>query len=137
MNDILPKEELLLKLLNMTTSNHDHEVLVAIRKANELLTANKWSWEKLLKNKIKVVEDPFKNLTTPGEGLFGTPKTSRGYGQWPAGSFSSPPPKPAPTPPRAAAPKPAAPPPRATRPKRQRGTLDDVLTDQDLRDLTF
>lgn len=41
--------ELLLKLLRMTTSQHDGEALVAIRKANAMLAAEKKDWEDLLK----------------------------------------------------------------------------------------
>lgn len=65
MADILPKEELLRKMLNMTTSDNDGQALVAIRKANELLAAAGWSWDKLLAGKIKVIESPFKDMPNP------------------------------------------------------------------------
>lgn len=63
----LPKEELLRKMLNMTTSDNDGQALVAIRKANALLSAAGWSWDKLLAGKIKIVESPFKNVPNPGK----------------------------------------------------------------------
>lgn len=68
MNEKVPKEELLLKMLNMTTSDNEGVTLVAIRKANELLTSAGWSWEKLLTAKITVVADPFASLATPKAG---------------------------------------------------------------------
>lgn len=55
----LPKQELLIKLMGMTGSSSDGEALVAIRKANDLLRAAGWDWEKVLRGKIKVVENPF------------------------------------------------------------------------------
>jgi len=66
----LPKQELLIKILNMTTSDNDNTALVAIRRANEFLGKNNWSWEKLITAKIKVVEDPFKNINVPQSGNF-------------------------------------------------------------------
>lgn len=64
MSEPLPKQELLIKLLKMTTAG-DAEALVAIRKANELLTSAGWDWEKLIHGKIVVVGDPFASLQTP------------------------------------------------------------------------
>ncbi len=61
----LPRQELLAKMLRMTTSDNDNVALVAIRKANELLRANGWDWDKLLKGKITIVEDPFKSISDP------------------------------------------------------------------------
>lgn len=55
----LPKQDLLLKLLRLTESDTDGEALSAIRKANALLKANKWDWEKLLRGKITIIADPF------------------------------------------------------------------------------
>lgn len=57
----LQKQDLLLKMLNMTTSDNDGVALVAIRKCNTLLQASGWTWEKLLAGKITIVEDPFKS----------------------------------------------------------------------------
>lgn len=65
MADELPREELLRKMLNMTTSDNDGQALVAIRKANKLLSDAGWSWDKLLAGKIKIVESPFKNMPNP------------------------------------------------------------------------
>lgn len=64
---VLPKEELLRKMLNMTTSDNDGQALVAIRKANELLAAAGWSWDKLLAGKIKIIESPFKDMPNPSK----------------------------------------------------------------------
>lgn len=63
--DTLPKQELLGKLLRMTTSSNDGEALMAIRKANSLLNAAGWDWDKLLAGKIKIVENPFAGLGNP------------------------------------------------------------------------
>lgn len=65
MSQELPKHELLLKLLKMTTSSNDAEALVAVRKANQLLATAGWTWDKLLAGKITVVGDPFGNLQRP------------------------------------------------------------------------
>lgn len=62
-DNTLPKQDLLLKILNMTTADNDNQALVAIRKANALLRDNGWTWEKLLCGKITIVEDPFKSMT--------------------------------------------------------------------------
>lgn len=60
MNEDLPKQELLIKIMGMTTSDNDGQALVALRKANALLEAAGWSWEKLIQGRIRVVENPFK-----------------------------------------------------------------------------
>lgn len=57
----LPKQELLIKLLKMTTSSNDGEALTALRKATTLMTSAGWDWEKLIRGKITVIEDPFKD----------------------------------------------------------------------------
>lgn len=64
MTDI-PKQDLLAKLLKMTTSNNDGEALAAIRKANALLASAGWDWDKLLAGKIRIAADPFASLQTP------------------------------------------------------------------------
>lgn len=61
----IPKHELLLKILNMTTSDNDNTALVAIRKANQILNEAGWTWEKLLAGKIKVIGDPFAQVAKP------------------------------------------------------------------------
>jgi hypothetical protein len=49
----------LIKLLNMTASQHDAEVLVAIRKSNALLRRNGTTWTEVLGTSDSVsVEDP-------------------------------------------------------------------------------
>jgi hypothetical protein len=65
MSEDLPKQELLIKLLKMTTSPNDGEALIAVRKANDLLKSAAWDWEKLIHGKIKVIEDPFKSVDIP------------------------------------------------------------------------
>ena len=69
----LPKQEMLLKLLKMTTSDNDGEALVAIRKANGLLKTAGWDWDKLIAGKIKVVGDPFGGVSAPKYSNVGKP----------------------------------------------------------------
>src|SRR5580765_1397679 len=64
MTDV-PKQELLLKLLKMTTNDNDPEALAALRKANTLLKSAGWDWDMLIHAKIRIIEDPFKNLGVP------------------------------------------------------------------------
>jgi hypothetical protein len=61
----IQKHQLLVKLLKMTTSANDGEALTAMRKANDLLTAAGWDWDRLMAGKITVVGDPFANLGNP------------------------------------------------------------------------
>lgn len=65
MSEELPKQDLLIKILGMTTSENDNQALVAIRKANALLRDNGWDWEKLIQGKIRIIEDPFKSVPSP------------------------------------------------------------------------
>lgn len=110
----LPKQDLLLKFLRMTTSPNDGEALVACRKANALLVSAGWDWEKLLRGKITVVEDPFSKIATPPEAASRPPPESM---QPPARPTQPPPPPSRPVPtysrpqPRAQRPPPAATPP--------------------------
>lgn len=100
MSDTLPKQELLLKLLKMTTSDNDGEALTAIRKANALLSASAWDWDQLIHSKIRIIEDPFKNLGVPATaGTNGSGQSHRPY-----------------TPPRPAQAPPVQPPKRTTWP---------------------
>lgn len=90
---ILPKEELLRKMLNMTTSDNDGQALVAIRKANELLAAAGWSWDKLLAGKIKIIESPFKDMPNPSRPA----RVEPAQGAWTPGASpmpAGPPPRP-------------------------------------------
>src|SRR5258708_8942095 len=61
----LPKQDLLLKLLGMTTSASDNEALMAIRRANEFLARAGWTWEMLIREKIKIIENPFNGINDP------------------------------------------------------------------------
>jgi len=65
MSEELPKQDLLTKLLKMTTSSNDGEALIAIRKANDLLASAGWDWDKLMAGKIKVIADPFASVAQP------------------------------------------------------------------------
>lgn len=86
----LPKEQLLLKILKMTTSDNDGQALVAIRKANALLDAAGWTWDKLIEGKIKIVESPFKNMPTPSKPVRAEPPpTYNGGGSSMAGAARS------------------------------------------------
>lgn len=93
----VPKQELLIKLLKMTTSNNDGEALTALRKANAFLVSAGWDWERLINAKITVVEDPFKDLGA-----------SPAWGS-PQGTTSVPQPPSRPAPPRAPTPPPQPP----------------------------
>lgn len=88
----IPKQDLLLKMLKMTTSDNDGTALVAIRKANSLMAEFGWDWDKLIAAKIKVVENPFARMATPSAGP-GQPSVPR---QQPAASQAPPQPKPRP-----------------------------------------
>ena len=102
-NAELPKQDMLLKLLKMTTSDNDGEALVAIRKANSLLRTAGWDWDKLIAGKIKVVGDPFSGITPPTYSNVNRPAPRPQAKPQPA-----PPPF---TPPRPAAAQPSNPPP--------------------------
>ena len=65
MSEDLSKLDLFIKIMRMTESDNDGVSLVALRKANALLKAEKWDWEKLLRGKIKVISDPFGPATAP------------------------------------------------------------------------
>lgn len=95
MSEDLNKLDLLIKIMGMTTSDNDPTALVALRKAQALLKAEGWDWERLLRSKIKVVENPFSKVTAP---------KAR-----PANFTQPPPPQP-------------APPPQQTSPRQSRGT---------------
>ena len=101
MSEDLPKQDLLVKLLKMTTSSNDGEALAAMRKANALLLTAGWDWDKLIAGKIKVIEDPFKSVMDPFAYRDTAPRTR-----------PSPPP-----PPRSPSPPPPPPPPRPQPPR--------------------
>lgn len=75
--------ELFIKILKMLTAENDNQVVVAARKANEMLKRNSLDWETFAKGKITIVNDPFASIPTPP-----SPKAA-----------PPPPPKPAPPPP--------------------------------------
>jgi hypothetical protein len=64
----IPKQELLIKLLRMTESDNDPEALTALRKVNAFMRSVGWDWERLINAKIRIIEDPFKGLSTPPGG---------------------------------------------------------------------
>jgi hypothetical protein len=47
--------EKFIKLMMMTTSDQDHEALVALRKANAIIAGMNNNWEEVLRGKVKVV----------------------------------------------------------------------------------
>jgi hypothetical protein len=95
MTQELPKQELLLKLLGLSTSANDAEALSAIRKANELMARSGWTWEMLLHEKIKIIPNPF---TGVGDPRIDRPETSQTPSKYPPPY--APPPRPPQTPPR-------------------------------------
>jgi hypothetical protein len=102
MSEDLPKQELLIKLLKMTTSPNEGEALIAMRKANALLTSAGWDWDKLIQGKIKVIEDPFKSVGepyNPGAGNRTAPPPPSRTPQAPPPAAPQPPPRPQYTPP--------------------------------------
>lgn len=124
MSEDLPKQEMLAKLLRMTTSPNDGEALTAIRKANNLLTSNGWDWDKLLSGKIKIAADPFANLgepINPGAGSMAPTPAPRPYNPPPR---RPPPPKPAYQPPPP--PRQPPPPPKPFEPRSHQSTNGQV-----------
>lgn len=112
MSEELPKQELLTKLLKMTASPNDGEALTAMRKANSLLSAAGWDWDKLIAGKIVVVGDPFASIKDP------TPPKSNGADHWAPSAPPRPPNSRFTTQSAAsAAPQRAAPPPPPPRPR--------------------
>ena len=60
-----PNLGLLIKLLKMTTSSNDAEVVAAARKANEQLKKFGGDWERLLTGKVTIIGDPFGAASPP------------------------------------------------------------------------
>lgn len=100
MSEDLPKQELLIKLLKMSTSPNDGEALISIRKANDLLRAAGWDWEKLIHGKIKVIEDPFKHVETPFNQQMSRPRPAPPPPPRPRAPTPPPPPRQSPPPPQ-------------------------------------
>jgi hypothetical protein len=59
MSEDLPKLDLLIKIMRMTESESEGVTLVAISKANAMLKAEGWDWERLLRGKVRIIADPF------------------------------------------------------------------------------
>jgi len=98
----IARQDMLLKLLKMTTSDNDGEALTAIRHANRVLRDAGWDWDKLIHAKIRIVEDPFKNLGTPSSSPSPMAATSHA-------PYAPPPRAPSPPPPQRLRGTPAAP----------------------------
>jgi hypothetical protein len=58
---------LLIKCMGMTSSDNDNQILVAIRKANDILARNGVTWDDVLRSKIKIttIADPFSSINIP------------------------------------------------------------------------
>lgn len=65
MSDDLNKLDLFIKIIRMTETDNDGQTLVAIRKANSMLKAEGWDWDRLLRGKVKVIADPFAKVSQP------------------------------------------------------------------------
>jgi hypothetical protein len=65
MSEELPKLDLLIKIMRMTESESEGVTLVAISKANAMLKAEGWDWERLLRGKVRIIADPFANAGAP------------------------------------------------------------------------
>lgn len=91
-----PNIDLLIKCLGMTKAENDGQALVAIRKANQQLEKFGGSWDALLRGKVTIIGDPFRDIPAPPPPRDNGFASTRGFGA-PA------------APPR---PQPAAPPPR-------------------------
>jgi len=108
MTDI-PSLSLLIKLINMSTSDNDGEALVALRKANKIVKEF-GGWEPILRGKVTVIGDPFADLQAPPKRETSPPPAPRRPTPQPAPRPArqqwSPPPRPAPQP--QAKPAPAA-----------------------------
>ena len=95
-----PSLTMLIKLLKMTTSSHDNEALVAVRKANAELAKFGGDWDSLLRGKVTVIGDPFADLAQPDDRSrrgFGAPRApsppQQAYSPPPAATPSAPPPR--------------------------------------------
>jgi hypothetical protein len=64
----------IIKLMGMTGSAHDAEALSALRMATARLKKWGWTWDSILRGKIKIMPDPFANVPMPAT----TSRTSSG-----------------------------------------------------------
>jgi len=67
-----PNLDKIIKLMGMTGSSHDPEAISALRMATELMRKWGWTWEAVLRGKIKIMPDPFANIPRPMTGQSGT-----------------------------------------------------------------
>lgn len=65
--------ERFIKLMMLTTSTNDNEVLTSIRMANAELYKLNRNWEELIRGKVSIIQDP---TIFPDDGTFSKPKTS-------------------------------------------------------------
>lgn len=103
----LPNLGILIKLMKMTTSEHDGEALVAVRKANEQLVKFGGDWEALLRGKVTVIGDPFVDMPKPPQRESRTPPPAPSRPKAAPPPYTAPP-RPRPTPSYAPPPPPQA-----------------------------
>src|SRR5262245_131375 len=60
-----PNLDKIIKLMGMTGSSHDPEAISALRMATELMRKWGWTWEAVLRGKIKIMPDPFASIPMP------------------------------------------------------------------------
>lgn len=96
MPEEIPKLDLLIKMMGMTTSDNDNTALIALRKATAMLTANGWDWERLLRGKVKVINAP--TFTGPRVDVNPTVQAAPVRPMHPTPNYSQPKPQPAPQP---------------------------------------
>jgi hypothetical protein len=60
-----PNLDTIIKLMGMTGSMHDPEALTALRMATAQLKKWGWTWESILRGKIKIMPDPFASIPMP------------------------------------------------------------------------
>jgi hypothetical protein len=63
-----PNLDIIIKLMGMTGSIHDAEALSALRMATAQLKKWGWTWDEMLRGKIKIMPDPFASIPTPTPG---------------------------------------------------------------------
>lgn len=63
-----PNLNTIIKLMGMTGSSHDAEALSALRMATAQLKKWGWTWEDMLRGKIKIMPDPFANIPNLQQG---------------------------------------------------------------------
>lgn len=66
-----PDLDTIIKLMGMTGSSHDAEALSALRMATARLKKWGWTWEAMLRGKVKVMPNPFAGIPTVVAGQSG------------------------------------------------------------------